>query len=197
MERAASPRSQPPTRKKPGSTPSTEKGEIVKRKNRVGKPCIIPKDLASAIATQIGRTFGCPRNQAAFESCGRGNCTASLQTIFNDLGRERGMRPVYQRKNVEKSVPQGNCRPHEKQHDKSEFLFDHVWFDSGEQMTLAAEIEFSRYGYNVLDDFRKLIYAKSPLKVMVFSDHRGTKETLEQLEYEVCGFRPMAISVPS
>jgi len=95
------------------------------------------------------------------------------------------MRPVYRRTNVEKSVPRGNRRPQEKQHDKSEVLYDHVWFDGSEQMTLAAEMELSRYGYHVLDDFHKLIYAKSPLKVCVFSDHRGTKETMKEFQDEL------------
>ena len=134
-----------------------------------GKPPIHPTDLASALAQQIGQTFDCPTNQAGFERLQRRKFTLTLQQTLQDLGEKRHMKVMYQKKGLPRDK---TLRPQEKQHDKAEFLFDHVWFDSEDRICLAAEFELSRYGDHAIDDFRKLLYVKAPLKVCVFSDHK-------------------------
>ena len=51
-----------------------------------------------------------------------------------------------------------------------EFLYDVVWITRSGTMALAVECETSMYVADVLYDFRKLLHAKAPLKLMVFSD---------------------------
>src|ERR1700693_3860875 len=99
-----------------------------------GKPPIHPTDLASALAQQIGQTFDCPTNQAGFERLQRRKFTLTLQQTLQDLGEKRHMKVMYQKKGLPRDK---TLRPQEKQHDKAEFLFDHVWLDSEDRICLA------------------------------------------------------------
>ena len=51
-----------------------------------------------------------------------------------------------------------------------EFLYDVVWINASGRMELAVECEVSFSVADVLYDFRKLLHAKAPLKLMLFSD---------------------------
>lgn len=148
-----------------------------------GAPPLDPQELASAIASQIGRD-GCPARLSEFDNT-RTKWTAALHLILRSLGEERGMRVSHQGKKTSKLVPDVETRPQMKAHDKSEFLVDHAWFDKSESMTFAAELEFSRYDYHVLDDFRKLLYVKASLKLCIFSDHAHTKRMIKIIEDEL------------
>jgi len=137
-------------------------------------PLLFGQNLASAIATHVGRNFGCPRSQSVFEKCKRKNWTSELHAILREVGHQERTRVLPGRGNADGSQ------------EETEFLYDHVWLDEAQRMVLAAEIELSRYEHRVMYDFRKLLYAKSStLKLCIFSDHPDTKSAVSTMEAEL------------
>ncbi|MGD1094044.1 MAG: hypothetical protein ABSB35_18930 [Bryobacteraceae bacterium] len=56
---------------------------------------------------------------------------------------------------------------------KREFMWDHVWISNEDgQLALVLESEWSKWGELVLEDFKKLLYAKAPLKVLVYVEQK-------------------------
>jgi len=91
-----------------------------------------------------------PTGRAEFKAV-KAQMKHEIARVLDALGRTCGMETVHE------SHPQ-------------EFLYDVVWIAPSGTMGLAVECETSMYVADVLYDFRKLLYAKAPLKLMVFSD---------------------------
>src|SRR5436190_1674783 len=67
-----------------------------------------------------------------------------------------------------------------------EWLYDLVWYrnepkDHLREIGLIVESEWSRYPQYIRFDFEKLLMGKSPLKLMVFQDHRNNLQELWSL----------------
>jgi hypothetical protein len=94
--------------------------------------------------------------------------TAAIKRELITLGRKKGY-------NV--------CAAGFPEECEREWLYDLVWYRNEpanhlREVALVLESEWSEYPDYIKYDFEKLLIAKSPIKVMVFSEYRGNLEEL-------------------
>jgi hypothetical protein len=114
-----------------------------------------------------------PTRRIEFRRLGKGLMKAELWRVLDALGREYHLRSAY------------SC----KSENKREFLYDYVWLDRSGVMKLAVESESTALTNNVMEDFRKLIHAKAPLKMIVFSDGPQMRTIFQDLEKELQAYQ--------
>jgi len=110
------------------------------------------------------RIVGYVRSQNPDENNCRG-WTNSVKAALRDIGHELNFE-VY-------PEPQGG-----------EFLLDVIWYSEAGGIELAAESEWHTKPAEVLADFQKLVYVKSPVKVMIYwveSHARGGERVLGEM----------------
>lgn len=78
---------------------------------------------------------------------------------------------------------------HEVGKNGTEKLYDLIWLDDALRMRLAAEIEWNKTPGEIAYDFQKLLYAKTPLKIMIHSRQNQEKTVLPVLRDMLLGYR--------
>ena len=114
---------------------------------------------------------------ARAKSEGRSDWTQAAKQVLYKLGKKRRFLPCA-------SIHVGAGK-----HD--EWLLDIVWYSVKGGIRLAVESEWGTLAH-VLDDFEKLMCAKSPLKLMLFKSANtghSTQEVVGQLEGYLADFR--------
>jgi len=66
-----------------------------------------------------------------------------------------------------------------------EFMYDLVWINVSGVMTLAVECESSGYPGDVIYDFKKLLHAKAPMKLLLFADSRHMGDIFDRIKEEL------------
>lgn len=123
-----------------------------------GNPITNAKTIAYRIAAEIGLRVPLREDRKEFIRADLA-WNDALMGIVRDLGTECG------------------CETHcLKPGGDRESVFDLIWLSEGGLLTLAAEIEWASTLGGVRNDFAKLLYAKSPLKLMILArpDPEGT-----------------------
>jgi hypothetical protein len=112
-----------------------------------------------------------PRKRKEFKEV-KARTKIEIARVLDDLGQTCQMETLYE------NHPQ-------------EFLYDVVWLNGSGTMELAVECEVSFSASDVLYDFRKLLHAKAPLKLMLFSDSSQLQREniVGRIEEELKSFR--------
>ena len=114
---------------------------------------------------------------ARAKSAGRHDWTQAAKQVLCGLGKKRKLTPYA-------SIHLGS-----EKHE--EWLLDIVWFSVSGGMKLAVESEWGALA-QVLDDFEKLMCAKSPLKLMLFKSANtglSTEKLVQKLEGYLAHFK--------
>lgn len=92
--------------------------------------------------------------------------TDSVKVSLSTLGQQLGYEVLPRRASSGVRLP--------------EFLFDLVWHSDDDGIVLAVECEWNPAG--VIEDFRKLLYVKAPLKLMIYwvESQSSSGETVRQ-----------------
>jgi hypothetical protein len=130
-----------------------------------------------------------PAQRSGFQRS-RGELTGALNASLDELGYSLGFEVRHSAK--------GRLRLDRRR----EFMWDHTWIGPDSQLALALESEWSRLGHLVLDDFKKLLYAKAPLKVLVYGEQQQNLDAwkmidccLQSFRYHTAGERYLIINV--
>jgi hypothetical protein len=119
-------------------------------------PALIPcADLAKCLVERV-RATNLPEENSP------GNDTAWTNAVFKNLreiGEERGF-TVFHR------PPSGGTG--------SEFLLDLIWYSDSGGIELGVECQWNRILDQEMKDVKKVVYVKSPLKVLIWWDDTNT-----------------------
>lgn len=123
-----------------------------------GPPPISPDKIVAVISERVYPLL--PKHHSGPQQCRRA-LTDALYTGLRSLTDESQFYVRHKANGLKRNDP------------NRELMWDHVWVSKQDaQLALVLESEWSKWEGLVVDDFKKLLYAKAPLKVLVYVEQK-------------------------
>lgn len=135
---------------------------------------ISPAEIVRCIAEKVCPLL--PKRRNGAQDCRRA-LTNALNLGLRNMTDEGRIIVRYEATRGKRNDPNG------------EFLWDHVWIERQDgRLLLVLESEWSQWPELVMNDFRKLLYARSALKVLVYSEQTTSRSVHSDIDKCITAF---------